>query len=241
VKYSKVGAVSCVLAVLVLSGWKIFQNLSSRNADSIPSLRSNVKSSLTLPPEAAIAPGVVTTNKKQNATALKNHPALVEFEGWAKGYLGQKNQDVSSGERLALNRRNVMLHLIKTDPETALAQTVPARWRKDLPEAITQHFEERVDGRGSFDVMVATDFEKNVKRTLRDVRIGGTSYSAFVYGRRTRQMTQSSIPLHGIAIDGKLAMLIRFVCWNPKKSQPRKKRKKSAAFRRSLQSIAINR
>jgi len=100
-----------------------------------------------------------------------------------------------------------MLHLIKTDPEHALAQSVPARWRRDLPRSITRHFEERVDGRGSFTVRVATDFERSTREVFREAEIDGQIYAAFPFGWRKSQMSQTSIPIHGIAIENQLAML----------------------------------
>src|SRR5258706_5830370 len=99
-----------------------------------------------------------------------------------------------------------MLELIETDPERALALAASFRWRSELPANITRYFEQWVDGRGALDVLVATDFEQNKATVSRYVQLDGKHYAAYVYGRRQGQVSQARIPLHGIALDGKLAV-----------------------------------
>jgi len=99
-----------------------------------------------------------------------------------------------------------MVELIENDPEKAIALAVPYRWRQEVPANVSRHFEQWVDGRGTLDVFVATDFERGRSRTYREARINGQNYQAFVYGRRLRQTSQAQIPLHGITLDGKLAL-----------------------------------
>ena len=98
-----------------------------------------------------------------------------------------------------------MLALIESDPENALKQAVPYEWRLALPNNITRHFEQWVDGRGDLTVAVATDFERSRTKTFREVTVDGKQFKAFVYGRRNGQVSQPQIPLHGIALGGKLA------------------------------------
>ncbi len=142
----------------------------------------------------------------RESTEASQYPTLRAFSDWTARYLRGDQSDLQTGERLAMDRRNVMLHLIKTDPEKALSLAVSEQVRRELPESITKHFEKRIDGRGSLTVMVATDFEHNKRTTLREVEVGQKRYAAFVYGWRANQMTRESIPVHGIAIDGKLAL-----------------------------------
>jgi hypothetical protein len=99
-----------------------------------------------------------------------------------------------------------MLELIQTDPQQALALTVPFGWRSALPASVTRFFEQQVDGRGALDVAVAEDFKQGNERMIRAVRINGQAYEAFVYGRRLRQGCQPQIPLHGIVLEGKMAV-----------------------------------
>ena len=133
--------------------------------------------------------------------------ALNAFSTWAEQFqAGNSSASVARGEALAWKRREAMLNLIETNPEKALALAVPYRWRFALPVNVTRYFEQWVDGRGALDVFVATDFEHGRTRANREAQVGGKSYQTFVYGRRLSQVSQSHIPLHGIALDGKLAL-----------------------------------
>ena len=212
-KSVKLLAALLALALLVVFVAKPHRKAPSQVADSnatsqpIPGITSSVSSSPALG-QAHITPASANLSAPAaTPVASRNHPALTEFNDWARRFTEGEQPDLTAGERLALNRRHVMLHLIKTDAEQALAQTVPARWRRDLPQSITQHFEERVDGRGSFTVMVGTDFERSTREVFREAEIDGQIYAAFPFGWRKTQMSQTSIPIHGIAIDNNLAML----------------------------------
>jgi hypothetical protein len=109
------------------------------------------------------------------------------------------------GAALAWKRREAMLDLIQTDPAKALALTVPFHWRSALPASATRYFEQQVDGRGALNVAIAESAAGKAV-VLREALLGGRRYHAFVYGRRLGQPCQSQIPLHGIALDGKLAV-----------------------------------
>ena len=84
--------------------------------------------------------------------------------------------------------------------------TVPFGWRSALPASVTRFLEQQVDGRGALDVAVAEDFKEGNEGMIRGVRINGKEYEAFVYGRRLCQGCQPQIPLHGIVLDGKMAV-----------------------------------
>ncbi|HEU0039134.1 MAG TPA: hypothetical protein VFR76_07665, partial [Verrucomicrobiae bacterium] len=120
---------------------------------------------------------------------------------------GAASANTVRGEALAWKRREAMLELIETDPAKAIAMAVPYRWRLALPPDITRHFEQWVDGRGALDVFVATDFEQGKTSTHREAQISGKSYQVFSYGRRQAESSQTNIPLHGPALDGKMALL----------------------------------
>ncbi|HEY9174116.1 MAG TPA: hypothetical protein VI136_17680, partial [Verrucomicrobiae bacterium] len=100
-----------------------------------------------------------------------------------------------------------MLELIQTDPARALALAVPFRWRLELPPNITRHFEQWVDGRGDYEVAMADSLGAGQDTVYRWVVLGGDRYEAFVFGRRAAQISRRQIPLHGIALEGKLALL----------------------------------
>ena len=131
--------------------------------------------------------------------------ALENFAKWAEQF-SRSSANVAEGQRLAWKRREAMLELIQTDPAKALAQAAPYSWRQELPPQVTRFLEQQLDGRGDFNVAVATDFAQGKSTVIRNVQLGGTNYQAFVYGRRLAQSCRTGIPLHGIALEGKMAV-----------------------------------
>jgi len=127
------------------------------------------------------------------------------FARWAEQFTNSQ-ANLVEGQRLAWKRREAMLELIQADPAQAIALSVPFAWRQQLPPQITKFFEQQLDGRGDFQVAMATDFASGKTTTFRSVQLGGTNYQAFVYGRRLAQPCKTGIPLHGIALAGKMAV-----------------------------------
>ncbi len=115
----------------------------------------------------------------------------------------------AEGVELVRARRDALYGLIRDDPEMALSLTVSTRSRADLPEAVRSLLEERVGGTGDLAVFGVTP---GVVRTgsrdlvLRYVDFGGERYEAFTYGRRLNQRTGRGLSLHGIAVDGRMAL-----------------------------------
>ncbi|GEM_PF-1017535 len=195
-------ALASVIALTWKHSWKApgAAPASNLTLTSAPRLQRTVPARVELPASAAPV-------GKSEASSPQPFPELRDFSVWAgKFSAGSNNLSTAEGEDLARKRRAVMVRLIQTDPEKALAWTVPARWRTELPASVTQYFEQRVDGRGPLNVAVATDFEKQTSKVLRDTTIGGQHYNVFVYGRRLDQVSQASIPIHGITLDGQLAV-----------------------------------
>lgn len=113
----------------------------------------------------------------------------------------------AEGLALARARRAAMARWIERDPEFALAQAVGPDARRELPAAVRAELEAQVDGRGHFFLMVRCG--SNVRadqQFVRQAQIGEETYSAFVYGRRHHLTTKYDVPLHGVALDGKLAL-----------------------------------
>ena len=163
-----------------------------------------------IPPQNKVtAPTTNTPLPARTAVAVvepgKAVAAFADFARWAEQFTNA-SASLVEGERLAWKRREAMLELIQSDPGNACALAVPFGWRQSLPPKVTRFFEEKVDGRGDFNVAVGTDFEQGISTVLRSVRLGTNHYKAFVYGRRLAQTCQSGIPLHGIALEGKLAL-----------------------------------
>jgi len=131
--------------------------------------------------------------------------SIHDFANWADQFT-RSSANVVEGQRLAWKRREAMLELIQTDPARALELAAPFAWRQELPPAVTRFFEQQLDGRGNLNVAIGTDFQQASTTTYRTVQLGGTNYQAFVYGRRLSQPCLTSVPLHGIAISGKVAV-----------------------------------
>jgi hypothetical protein len=166
------------------------------------------------PTRAAAAPQ--STNSSPAPDVLNPQPSTLNpqssptagfdaFSGWVNLFTNG-SASLVEGQRLAWKRREAMLDLIQTDPAKAIELSAPFAWHRDLPREITRFFEKQVDGRGEFNVAVATDFAHGQSTVFRSAQIGGTNYQAFVYGRRLTESSKTGIPLHGIALDGKMAV-----------------------------------
>ncbi|MDP3073020.1 MAG: hypothetical protein Q8N18_22190 [Opitutaceae bacterium] len=139
--------------------------------------------------------------------------ALRAFRAWTERYraapAGERAALVGEGVALAQTRRAAMLELIKADPQRALAVTVPAVVRRELPPEVGAQLEQRVAGKGEFALLAASPAPGEPLTGpifQRAVLIAGTSYTAHVYGRREPQTALRDARLHGIAINGHLAL-----------------------------------
>lgn len=137
------------------------------------------------------------------------------FRAWAERYAAaapaERRVLEAAGERLALARREALRRLIDTDPERAIATALPRRIAAAMPPAVARHLEERVSARG--DLLVRARLPRSADGSVspspaidRRVRLGSRELPARVYGRRVPQPTTLGIPLHGIALDGVMAV-----------------------------------
>ncbi len=140
-------------------------------------------------------------------------PAQAAFQTWTTRYQaattpGAKAALLAEGVALAKQRRASMLGLIRGNPERALALTVPASVLKQLPAEVLNELESRVSGVGDFSVLGAIRAIGGpaVEPTQRFVRLNGRTYRASVSGWRLGEGTKSGIPLHGIVLDGVMAL-----------------------------------
>lgn len=200
--------------LLLLAGYAICWIKPARPANPAISAQS---STVAMTPAKLVTVVPVPVTNQPVAQPLKFTRGPVSHEGalaavdafahWA-GEFSSNNPaaSVMHGEALAWQRREAMLQLIQTDPAQALALAVPYAWRQEMPADITRFFEQQVDGRGAYNVLAGTDFSSGSTTTYRYVQVNGQSYEAFVYGWRQSEVSQASIPVHGIAIEGKLAV-----------------------------------
>jgi autotransporter-associated beta strand protein len=111
------------------------------------------------------------------------------------------------GIKLAQQRRDELQALIEKNPRRALELAVPDSVRRQLPAEIVELLEQPIDASGDL-ASVATTLEGDRgcqisrKVTLQD----GQVFDAFTYGRRGAMPTRDHIAIHGVALDGKLAL-----------------------------------
>ena len=146
-------------------------------------------------------------------SSAQGQPALSAFATWADQYSNSTNaavraQAVSEGVYLAKARRVAFAELIKSDPEKALSVTVPADVRQRLPANIAAEMETRVSGIGDLTVEALLQAKGGigVEPVRRFVTVDGVKYRASVYGRRAAQASKQGIPLHGVVLDGVIAL-----------------------------------
>ncbi|MBI5380968.1 MAG: PKD domain-containing protein [Opitutae bacterium] len=97
-----------------------------------------------------------------------------------------------------------MKELIALDPRAALAHAVPRSLRSELPKEIVAQLEIPIDAFGEYQV-IAIDGD-GVAALERAAIIGNQRYQSFTYGRRLEISSKSRLPIHGIAIDDRLAI-----------------------------------
>jgi PKD domain/Carboxypeptidase regulatory-like domain/Peptidase M66 len=120
------------------------------------------------------------------------------FREWTgrfeKATAAQRNALLAEGRHLVEVRRHQMSALIDRNPKRALELAVPVAVR----------------GRGDIWVAAAIPmpgFELSVRATQRTVQMrDGRLFDAFTFGRRVDSPTRMNIAVHGIALDGKLAL-----------------------------------
>ncbi len=148
-------------------------------------------------------------------------PEFVEFRAWTELYHATPESEraglVESGVQLARARRAAMAELIKKQPMAALEMTVPGEVRRVLPAEVAAELESRVSGTGDLSVVVLDNLVENadsfVEEIRREVELNGRRYAAHVYGRRLEQNTEYRTSLHGVALDGHLALHENPVRW----------------------------
>lgn len=140
-------------------------------------------------------------------------PELAAFRAWVGRFQradpAERTALTPEGVTLAQARRPAMHEMIKTEPQRALALTVPAAVRQVLPATVLAELETRVSGTGDLEVLAAAPREGSPAdgpALERTVTISSAHYVAHVYGRRLHQLTKTGTSLHGIALDGDMAL-----------------------------------
>jgi uncharacterized delta-60 repeat protein len=179
----------------------------SRIGERTPALAPSAVARLSALPDAA--PG----GSPAPAWDQDPDPDLAAFAAWARTLVADAppaldDAALAEGIRLARARRDTLRSWIRTDPGRALAAALPVRLRAALPPEILVEVEERVSGRGELALLAAYPPPGRTvpAPVFRHATVAGKEYRAYPEPRRRRLPTRSDISLHGIAIDGELAV-----------------------------------
>ncbi len=132
------------------------------------------------------------------------------FEQWKERYLASDQVNraelEATGVALAETRRGAFRELLLNDPERALELAVTPVEREALPASITRHLESWRDGVGTFHVVGGTE-----GLLERFVTFNGVDevLRAGVFGQRLLSVTRENVRLHGVALDGAIAVTDR--------------------------------
>ena len=138
--------------------------------------------------------------------------AVDAFNRWAVRYVAMpeklRARAVEEGVALAAARRVAMKALIESDPRRALENAVPPVVRQELPLAVVERLEERVNERAFYGVLGALPAEGVETPAYRRevVTEDGGRYRAFVYGAKLSQQTTERASIVGIAVDDLVAV-----------------------------------
>ena len=132
-------------------------------------------------------------------------PVFEEFRRWTESFLAS-GADAVQGVELALQRRQELLDLIDKNPRRALELAVPESVRGRLPAGVVALLEQRVDARGDLLVQAETSATGGCEITRTATLQDGQVFEAHTYGRRGAMPTRDNIGIHGVALEGKMAL-----------------------------------
>lgn len=142
-------------------------------------------------------------------------PEVSRFDDWMRRWRAGEGLSEpaleAEGIRLVEERRTVLGRLIREDPRTAIGAAVPEAVRAELPPAIVSRLAEPLSGRGFWGVLCTLGGGENEHShagtaLTRHVVLEGRRYEAYVYGARLNMQTRESVWLHGVALDGLMAV-----------------------------------
>lgn len=153
------------------------------------------------PPRAAASP-----------TSAAPTAGIAAFKDWAARYTtttgAEKTQLIPLGIQAAKERGVALEKLIRSAPEQALAAAMPVVQRANLPMEILPFLEERISGRGDLLLLGATPVrgQKIAEPVFRVAAVNGREFRAYTHGRREKLATLRDVSIHGIAINGVIAV-----------------------------------
>jgi autotransporter-associated beta strand protein len=129
---------------------------------------------------------------------------LDAFDAWLAD--GRHPDPVARGVELAKARRVAMKELIQADPQAALERAVPYAVRRQLPKQIAALLETPVSTTADLVVEQACGAPGGLSWRDQWLTLDGQRLRVFTYGERAEVMTKEKLSVHGIAIDGVMAM-----------------------------------
>jgi hypothetical protein len=145
------------------------------------------------------------------AKAKARTAAIAEIEtfagwlaNWRRAGPAAPRATVADGRRKAIARRAAMAQLIVLDPREALARAVPRSLRHQLPPEITAELETPIDTFGRYQVLAMCFGLQH--GLFRSALVEGRQFEVYTYGKRLATLTKDRVALHGIALDGALAL-----------------------------------
>ncbi|HTD86488.1 MAG TPA: hypothetical protein VK850_07910, partial [Candidatus Binatia bacterium] len=149
----------------------------------------------------------------EHSKPVKEPPAFASFGEWTRAYLGAAPAEQAAleaqGIEWATQRRKAMAAIIESDPERAFELAVSDSLRKQLPASVAKLLEERVSAHGDYRVLAAMPAPGEalgVPPVQRSINVDGREYRAFVYGHRLDAPSKDHLPVHGIALDDRMAI-----------------------------------
>ena len=196
---------------------QVAPGIVASNSPALLAMQAALRGQPTTPPPP---PSVTYPTRRIPVPAAASVPTpeaiAHDFKLWAERFAaarqsGGESPALAEGLRLAILRRQALAGLIRSNPEEALKWAMPWGTRQQLPAAVAQQLESPVSGRGDLEVYCADPKPGEVRpdggeTTIRYIQMGAKRYKAYVYGRRLHEISHRGIALHGIALDGEMAV-----------------------------------
>lgn len=148
---------------------------------------------------------------RQESTAAGE--TFSRFANWTERYVNASAENrpalEAEGVKLATARRQELASLIETNPRRAIELAVPRNLGDKLPGAVSELLEQHVSARGDYKVLAAYPVPGEklaIPPVQRSMELGGAEYRAFVYGQREDSPSKKNLPIHGITLDGRVAV-----------------------------------
>ncbi len=140
-------------------------------------------------------------------------PEVANFQQWETRYQAAatdvaRQSLLAEGLTAGSQRRAALRDLIKADPNAALAASRLLTHADSLPPAIRGELETPFATNGDYIIegLLAASGGPAVEPLRRFVRLGKTSYPAYVSGSRLGGGSQFNVPVQGILLDGLAAL-----------------------------------